>query len=274
MSAPNDQPTADERPVELVSEGVRLFAIWHQPAEAHFAPVVFCHPFAEEKRYAHRIFVETARELRRRGFPVLRFDFRGCGDSEGEFTIAGARSDLRNALRFACHAADTSECTLLGLRLGATLAAEAAAPDSSGLIMWAPILSGSDYMRQTHRRKLIRKMMNQGATDLAADRFWAEETWDVDAYLVGPELREEISQLDLLAEPPAARGNVLLASVGPTKRPPRDLVELRQRYAAAGVPVELISVASEPFWSRLGLVRCPELIELTASWLEQHGTSG
>jgi len=256
---------SDEHPVELISEGTRLFAIWHQPAKARFAPVVFCHPFAEEKRYAHRLFVETARELCRRGFPALLFDFRGCGDSEGEFTIEGASSDLRAAIRFACDSAGTSECTLLGLRLGATLAA--AEPSVRSLVMWAPILSGRNYLRQTHRRRLIRTMLSQGAPEPAAQQFW-----DVDAYLVGPGLREEISRLDLLAQPGMPGESVLLVGVGPTKRPPRYLSRLRERYAAAGVSVELASVVSEPFWSRLGLVRCPELIGLTVSWLERNGT--
>ena len=47
------------------------------------AAFVFCHPLTEEKLWTHRVFVTFARELAAAGHTVLRFDYRGNGDSDG-----------------------------------------------------------------------------------------------------------------------------------------------------------------------------------------------
>ena len=68
--------------------------ILHLPTarDASCPAVAFFHGFTGTKVEPHRIFVKTARELAAIGFYVLRFDFRGCGDSAGDFsemTIGG-----------------------------------------------------------------------------------------------------------------------------------------------------------------------------------------
>ncbi|HKU15955.1 MAG TPA: hydrolase 1, exosortase A system-associated [Steroidobacteraceae bacterium] len=48
---------------------------------------------------SHRQFVLMARQLAKAGFPVLRFDYRGMGDSDGEVrTFEGCGEDIRAAL--------------------------------------------------------------------------------------------------------------------------------------------------------------------------------
>jgi len=59
------------------------------------------HPFAEEKLWSHRVFVSFARALAERGYPVLRFDYMGAGDSSGttpETSLQTHLDDLRAAV--------------------------------------------------------------------------------------------------------------------------------------------------------------------------------
>ena len=63
--------------------------------------IIYCHCFtcSKETITSHRI----SRMLAERGFAVLRFDFTGLGNSEGEFATSTFRSmqdDLKSAIRF------------------------------------------------------------------------------------------------------------------------------------------------------------------------------
>ena len=107
------------------SGGEPLHGVLHVASEPASRALVLCHPFAEEKKCAHRTMVEAARAIAEAGIAVLRFDHRGCGDSPGSFGACDVhdwRADIRGALE--CAARETGATAgLLGLRLGATLAA-------------------------------------------------------------------------------------------------------------------------------------------------------
>jgi alpha-beta hydrolase superfamily lysophospholipase len=47
--------------------------------------VLFCHGYISSKIGPRRFFVRVARQLQKQGVCALRFDQRGCGDSEGDF---------------------------------------------------------------------------------------------------------------------------------------------------------------------------------------------
>jgi alpha-beta hydrolase superfamily lysophospholipase len=62
----------------------RIFGILSLPEKGgKFPVVIMVHGFAKTK--SERKFVELARELVKNGIASLRFDFSGCGDSEGKF---------------------------------------------------------------------------------------------------------------------------------------------------------------------------------------------
>ena len=114
-----------ERPVVFYNQDQQINGILHSPT-GHDAPcpaVAFFHGFTGTKVEPHRIFVKTARELAAIGFYVLRFDFRGSGDSEGDFsemTIGGEVSDAIKSIDVltAMQGVDPERIGILGLSMG------------------------------------------------------------------------------------------------------------------------------------------------------------
>ena len=75
----------DVQPFYFGSASRRLFGCYHEPAESgRGMGVVLCQPLWREYIRAHRAFKQLAVRLSDRGFAVLRFDYYGCGDSDGE----------------------------------------------------------------------------------------------------------------------------------------------------------------------------------------------
>src|SRR4051812_25231992 len=62
------------------------FGLLHPPAgeRARRAGVLLCYPGVQEYNISHWAFRKLAGLLARAGFPVLRFDWAGTGDSAGE----------------------------------------------------------------------------------------------------------------------------------------------------------------------------------------------
>ena len=126
-------------------------------------PFVLCHPFGEEKLWTHRVFVSFARQLASDGYPVLRFDYMGNGDSEGDFSqssLATACDDVRAAIAEVRRRTGAQTVNLLGLRFGALVASLVAedATDVDRLILWAPIVDGGRYMQELLRINLTTQM--------------------------------------------------------------------------------------------------------------------
>ena len=102
---------------------------------------------------SHRVLYQLAVKLSRRGIHVLRFDYYGCGDSAGDFEQGSLGQWVRDIHRASIELARQSNLSLisvLGLRLGATLALMAASQSDhfSSLILWQPILEGPRYLKE------------------------------------------------------------------------------------------------------------------------------
>lgn len=94
-----------------------------------------------------------ADDLSARGIPVLRFDYRGTGDSEG---ADGASDQFETAVADVCAAigvlkeeTGVTHVTLCGLRLGTAFMLLAAGQSQvDELVLLAPVVSGRGYMRE------------------------------------------------------------------------------------------------------------------------------
>ena len=137
-----------ERPIVFYNKGQQLNGVLHSPtgSDALCPAVVFFHGFTGTKVEPHRIFVKTARALAAIGFYALRFDFRGSGDSEGDFsemTISGEISDAIKSIDVltAMPGIDTERIGILGLSMGGCVAACVSGQDTrvKSTVLWAPL---------------------------------------------------------------------------------------------------------------------------------------
>ena len=106
----------------------------------------------EEAARAHRLYRVLATQLERAGYAAQRFDFFGTGDSGGDcndFDTAVCQQDIELAAAELVRRSGVNRVVLVGLRLGATLAAlasERLCPRH--LVLWDPVVDGGAYLRE------------------------------------------------------------------------------------------------------------------------------
>lgn len=135
-----------------------LLGVYH-PANADLdlrRGVVFCSPFGQEYMRSHRAFRVLADALAMKGYHVLRFDYRGTGDSAGsldQFSPKDWLDDIDAAMDELRELAAIERVGLLGLRLGALLAYHVALRRRGVdvLALWDPVLSGESYLSELRR---------------------------------------------------------------------------------------------------------------------------
>jgi alpha/beta superfamily hydrolase len=138
--------------------GQPMFGWWHPAAAPSTLAVLLCAPWGDEEIASHRGFRQLAMALADAGLPVLRFDHAGSGDSAGPTDGADPQADLLplwlDGLNQAADAlrarSGAPRVALLGLRLGALLAAHAAAArtDVAALVAWMPLAQGRAWLRE------------------------------------------------------------------------------------------------------------------------------
>ena len=124
----------------------------------HEAPgdcaVIMCGAVGYEQLCASRSWRELAENIAARGYPVLRFDWSGCGDSLGDdrdpARLSAWRESLTHATTYVRINFSPRRIVLIGLRFGATLATQHAteAGGVDGLALLGPAINGRIYGRE------------------------------------------------------------------------------------------------------------------------------
>jgi len=146
----------DRHCLTLINQDKKIFAVLHFPSKVQgpVPAVVICPGFAGNKCGKFRIFVLLAQELTKQGIAVLRFDYRGSGDSEGEFQEITINSQVSDTLACLDHLKkdlriDPSRLGLLGRSLGGMVSILAANRFSNikSLALWAPVFSSDPWKK-------------------------------------------------------------------------------------------------------------------------------
>jgi uncharacterized protein len=114
---------------------------------------VLCYPIGQEYIRSHRAIYQLAVRLSQAGFHVLRFDYFGCGDSEGDFeegSLAQWTNDIHSAIEEIRERSGLTSISLIGLRIGATLALQAAVDcrHIESIILWEPVFDGKLHIKE------------------------------------------------------------------------------------------------------------------------------
>jgi alpha-beta hydrolase superfamily lysophospholipase len=147
---------ARAEPLFFAQERRPLFGWLHRPDSqvSHGVGLLICSPLGYDSITSHRSLRHLAEAAAARGFPALRFDYDGIGDSAGQ-DVDPARVDawvesICVAARELREQAGVAEVVAFGIRLGATLAMLAAqrAPGITGAILVNPVVEGRRYLRE------------------------------------------------------------------------------------------------------------------------------
>jgi alpha-beta hydrolase superfamily lysophospholipase len=113
-----------EEPFRVISDGLAISGILRRPGVHSWPLVVLCHGLLSHKSSAK--YLEIVRVLGEAGMGTVRFDFRGCGESEGvtaESTVSGRWRDLQKVIAWAGELPGfNGRLALLGSSLGGYLA--------------------------------------------------------------------------------------------------------------------------------------------------------
>jgi alpha/beta superfamily hydrolase len=158
----------EERAV-FESHGQKVSGVLHVPDGEIPPVVVMCHGFTGD-RDENGLFVHATRSFCEGGFAVLRFDFRGSGESEGEFedvTISGDVADFKSALDFVLEkSVGRGRLGVLGLSLGSVVSVLGWDERVKAMVLWSPASNFGETCARRLGREMVKQIERRGFYDL------------------------------------------------------------------------------------------------------------
>lgn len=258
-------------PIYLGTPSAPMLGWLHRPAgPGRDTGIVICPPVGSEYGCTYHLLRVLAERLAAAGFPVLRFDYQGAGDSSGSDTDPGRVGAWLDSIRLAAdelkRRAPVANISLLGVRLGGLLAYHAAAgrSDVASIVSWWGVGSGKKYVRNL-------RLYGLAATGSSAPATGGEV--ESGGYVLAAETLEDLARLDPAGAPPAIGTRTLFI-----QRDDQPLDEgVAAKLTASGRHAEV--------WSRAGIecigktphestVPEPLVAELVAWLVAQHAGVG
>ncbi len=194
--------------------GEQLYYVRHRTVKPPKACVLLLGPFVSERPHRYIPWVRWARSLAENGYDVLRFDYRGCGESSGrfeDFSFISWKEDSIECLRYINQVTPNVPVVLHGLGMGA-LIADQIFNDNMGnlLIMWHPPKSGRDMLYKQLRLRLANDFVLHPLQKKTRDEYiseiedglsvevegflWTKKLWDdADKFLLSDPTITEMS---------------------------------------------------------------------------------
>lgn len=182
----------------LDHHGEQLYYVLTEATGPRRGGMVIAMPFAGERPHSYPTVVRWARLAAALGFDVVRFDYRGIGESTGDFAafnLTDRLEDMRACAQFLRTRIGDAPLVLHGMRLGAVLASELFASGiGDGLVLWASATSAQDHLFEVLRFTIAQEMvldpkaprrtrdeciqlLENGGRVNVAGYFWALSLW-------------------------------------------------------------------------------------------------
>jgi hypothetical protein len=167
----------------------------------------------------------------------------------------------------------SSRVSLLGLRIGASLACRIAATrtEVEDLVLWAPVVDGSRYLQELLRINLTTQMAAYGEVqedrETLRAKLRAGVSVNVDGFEMSGKMADDLDGLSLATGTPPRCARALLAQIerAPTAKPSNEMLAMQALIPSARLEV----VQEEPFWREIARFydRAPNLFAQTLQWL-------
>ena len=247
----------------------QLLGCYHAPetTASRDCAVVFCQPMGHEYVQFHRACRQLAILLARGGFPVLRFDFYGCGDSSGNCEngrIPRWLDDIASAISEIRHRSAAAKICLVGLRLGGSLTAMVGAQrgDIDGMVLWDPVVAGKLYIEELkhfHRQMLQRAHLRPGDRDSRTE---------IAGFVLTNEMISDLNDLDLLRLERKPANRILVVDSRNSRQ-----TDLIQHLESLNAMVKQIVLPNPQFWTWVedfSHILVPhQILQAVLSWMSE-----
>jgi pimeloyl-ACP methyl ester carboxylesterase len=240
--------------------------------------VLMVSPLGRERLRVYRESANLARDLAASGYPVLRFDYRGEGESALSFpesTLETRLQDIGRAAEELRRRAGVDRLCLLGLHFGATLAVLAAAElGCRRLLLCDPVCKPRAYARSLLRANVVIQSQYCGKItrkepDLRA-ALTRGETVSIYGFQLARPLFEQIEALDPLPALRAFEGRAgIIYTAGKQSPPKKDLQAWQTLLGQCDTSCAVLSFS----WTsrRRWLPRLQPINDAARAWLRESG---
>lgn len=213
------EPASDSLELEPVYFGSsrELFGCLHAPASPQRTgrAVLICPPIAAEYVRCHRPLRLLAAMLASAGLPVLRFDYFGTGDSLGDIEDASLDrwlDDIAQAVRYLRGRTRAMQIALVGVRIGASLAARFHFERESlrELVLWDPVVKGQRFVDKLREQSAHHASWMQEVHGERPESVPPDGPLDLFGFRFSRPLLDELSSLSLTSVQGEGRGRVMI----------------------------------------------------------------
>lgn len=251
----------------------RLYGSLHYPGDGikdNKIGYVLCQPFVTEQFKVYRILYNLCRYLADEGFTMLRFDYLGTGDSEGEFEgvdVNDWKKNVINAFNFMKDRRNLSRIGLIGCRLGsvwAALAAESLGSEVFRLALWDPVFDVHAYLYNQLRGNLSEQMIMYGKVvenrEKLVERIESGQIVSVGGYEFAKGFYHSATKINILDNPPRLLTDlIVMKSASQSKEENTDDFKFLKIYQPDSNPSDIKLLPKEVNWElSKGYITFPE----------------
>ena len=228
------EPDMQEEAGYLPVPGAHLYTVLHRVTEP-VARVLLVGPFASERQNSYLPWIRWSRYLAARRIEVLRYDYRGVGESLGQFedmTFEDWYADLQLLADWFARRTPSLPLILHGLEIGALLAAKSFVSGvGDAMLLWSPPATANQALRSTLLRWVgLEQLLTPGAERRSASDYIRQLEQgvpvEVEGYQWSPRLWRDSFQWELPSFPEADRDSSLHQRPTKTVKLPKEAAPL------------------------------------------------